>query len=213
MGGAERGCPGLLHLLGWSESPSCASRDTCWSAEYWLWGQQVARPSRWGIRAQQQGGPLGPRCTRSEGWGTNWAEAFLPGPLGEMTRLRARDQAGLNAMCQGERLQGSRDQCWSRGPRSSSGPGRWPSAPDGSFHAGVLAARVESPEEPHSWPSSQLLSLMLFLLEDPFCKPRGPWPSSRRLGGLVPDTPSCLRAASGPKAGRRGLGGTSLGRG
>lgn len=59
------------------------------------------------------------------------------------------------------------------------GAGRPPSTPDGSFHAGVLAARAESPEELTAGLAQ--LSLVLFLLEGISTSPMGLAGSSRRL--------------------------------
>lgn len=44
---------------------------------------------------------------RSEGWGHCWADAFLSGPLGQATRLGARDPGWPEFRVPGERLRGS----------------------------------------------------------------------------------------------------------
>lgn len=44
---------------------------------------------------------------RSEGWGHCWADAFLSGPLGQVTRLGARDPGWPECWVPGERLRGS----------------------------------------------------------------------------------------------------------
>lgn len=148
---------------------------------------------------------LWPRCPRSEGWGHCWTDAFLSGPLGQVTRLGARDPGWPECRVPGERLRGGRGQCWSWGPRSSCGAGRRPSTPDGSPHAG-LAAGAETLKSCR-WPC--LSSPGVVFAGRQFYKPRGPGREPQAPGGCGPAS-SVLSLFLGLRAGGRAQAGSGL---